>query len=546
MKKLLLTFMAVCISAAMFAQTGDYFVDASRDDDSGAGTSWATARKTFTQVNALSNPTSFKNVFVAQGTYTKQFTGSTKRLNFYGGFPAGGGDFSARNWKIYPTIIDGNYPTNISASTLSFSTYPIIFDGFIVQNCYATTSEKGSGIKISNDGTVSNCIIRGCVSDPSNGNGASAVLLVASSSKIPKLINCEIYGNYTVSTGMYRTYNGNSVNILDGGTVQNCKIYNNSNLFTDPNSGNLGGDGAIYIRNNTVEPLMNDVNVINNVVFNNSAKNCSGIFISLNQTVDYTTKKINIVNNTFANNKAITGNEGFLKVSLSDIALDAAVNTSPDKININNNIFWGNKDVAVATVPTASIAKTTFTYNAIEGSISGLNASNISLSATNETNVKFTLPSITTGCSITKSVIDNLISADENSATIQATNWSISGTSACVNAGSTAALTATGITVTTDFAGNDRIFGTTSIDIGAYETSGTTAVETTKKNEFQLISVAGGIQLDAVSAQVFNFSGQQIWKGNVKGQFIALPAGNYIVKATTANAVQNIGKVSVK
>ncbi len=553
MKKLLLTFMTVCLSATMFAQTGDYFVDASRDDDSGDGTSWATAKKTISEAVTLAgSPSSFKNVFVAQGTYTRQFYGANKRLNFYGGFPAGGGDgtFAARDWKVYQTIIDNDYPNyaTTTSTSLSFSSYSMVFDGFIVQNCYAySNGNKGSGITLTSDGTISNCIIRGNAYFDSNGKGGnSAVVLNALAATNPKLINCEIYGNYTVSVNGPRISHSNSIHIWDGGTVQNCKMYNNSNLFNDPNTGGNGGNGAICIRNTASDAaLKNDVNVINNVVFNNSAKSCSGIYINLNQTIDYTTKKINIVNNTFANNKAITGSDGFLRVDLSDIALDAAVNTSPDKININNNIFWGNKDVDVATVPTASIAKTTFTYNAIEGSVSGLDASNISLSATNETDVKFSSPSATTGCSITKSTVLAPTTADGNSAALQTADWSITSSSVCDDAGSAAALTATGVEVTTDFAGNERILGA-GIDIGAYEALFTTAVETTKKNEIQLIPVAGGIKLDAVSAQVFNFSGQLVWKGNVKGQFIALPAGSYIVKAKTADDLQIVGKVSVK
>jgi hypothetical protein len=480
MKKLILFLFALCLSVSTFAQTGDYFVDATNGNDTYAGTSWAAAKKTFSFIGTMSAPGSYKNVFVAQGTYLAQFTGTDRRFNLYGGFPTGGGDgtFAARNWRTYPTILDGNYPTNPTVSALSFSSNCIVFDGFIVQNCYTASGGVASGIQMSSPkGVISNCIIRGCASNGNNSNGNAAVKLTGTAGVVgppsvysPSIKNCEIYANYTVTTG--RSYPGSAVHILDGGTVQNCKIYNNSQLYSNPSTsssptnGPNGGSGVIYIQNSSAtQKLKSNVYVVDNVIYNNSAATGNGIFINLSQTNAATDSTIYIVNNTFANNKALSGTDGFLKVTLAQIT--GVDNTSPARINVNNNIFWGNVDNATATVPTASIAKTTFTNNTVQGDITGLHVSNKSLSATNATDIKFTTPSGSAGCSLTKANYAGNQTATE---TLAGADWSIGSTSTAKEAGINAALTAYswwGNSATTDYAGNARIVGT--IDMGAYE-----------------------------------------------------------------------------
>jgi hypothetical protein len=551
MKKLLLFIYALCMSVSTFAQTGDYFVDASRPDDTGAGTSWATAKKTISAaLTLIAAPGSYKNLFIAQGTYTTQFTGSDRRINFYGGFPTGGGDgtFAARNWRTYPTILDGNYPTNTVVSAFSFSSNAIVFDGFIVQNCYTNGSGTASGIQMSSSkGVISNCIIRGCASAGGNANGGSAVKLtgtVGSTTVSSAMIkDCEIYANYTATTN--RSYGGSGVHILDGGTVQNCKIYNNSQLYSNPTTGPNGGSGAIYIQNSTnTQKLKSNVYVVGNVIYNNSAYTGSGIFINLSQTNAATDSTIYIVNNTFANNKALSGTDGFLKVTLAQIT--GVDNTARARINVNNNIFWGNVDNATATVPMASIAKTTFTYNAIQGDVTGLDASNKTLSATNATDVKFTTPSISAGCDLAKA---NYAGNQTASETLMASVWTIDPKSAAINSGSNSALNATyyrAMYTTTDFAGNTRILNST-IDMGAYEiNSTTTGITLNNQNNSIFKVIENGIVFKSNSfVEVISLSGKSVWKGLANNQTIRLAKGAYIVKATFGQKVE-VEKVIVR
>jgi len=83
MKKLFTSILcALAITAGVNAT--NYYVDGSKADDSGDGTSWATAKKTITAAHSLG--VVGDNVFVKAGTYSFSAALWTNDRNFYGGF----------------------------------------------------------------------------------------------------------------------------------------------------------------------------------------------------------------------------------------------------------------------------------------------------------------------------------------------------------------------------------------------------------------------------------------------------------------------------
>ena len=114
-----LSFLAVIDAAS--AQEADYFVDASRPNDSGDGESWPTAKRTLQAVLNL-NLQDGDVVWCAEGEYTPSVPTSClgelesysfvlphNEVSIYGGFPQGGGDetFNARNPLVYKSILNG-------------------------------------------------------------------------------------------------------------------------------------------------------------------------------------------------------------------------------------------------------------------------------------------------------------------------------------------------------------------------------------------------------------------------------------------------------
>jgi predicted outer membrane repeat protein len=101
---------------------------------SGDGKSWATAYKTLSEVT---NPTSLfdpkritqarRIVYVAEGTYLPK-AGSrfeiSQRAEIYGGFPAGGGAFAARNPAVHPVILSGELG---DPASMSDNAYPVVY-----------------------------------------------------------------------------------------------------------------------------------------------------------------------------------------------------------------------------------------------------------------------------------------------------------------------------------------------------------------------------------------------------------------------------------
>lgn len=569
MKKSLLLVLAVLFTAFSYAQTGDVFVDASRADDSGDGLTWATAKKTisgaldvcdlmYTGAGGYALNTA-PNMFVAQGTYNEKvwpnppsaafiYDGDKTAVKFYGGFPTGGSAFAGRNPKLYETILDGTgvVLAQQSSTPMSFIEliYATLMDGFIIQNVTNTQANRGA-LFLRSNAVVSNCIFRNNVSGASGASNHGATILIDANFgdrvMLPTLLNCEIYNNVygSAAVNTNRKSSG-AIHVIYGGAVIGCKIFNNNAIQPSTATATAVGAG-IYVTNNfhLTNRMRSDVVIANNLIYNNSAKETSGIAIHYAQnsaTATETNTYTYITNNTIVNNNAIESDKGAISVTLANLATGSVINTTPDKILISNNIIWGNKfqGTTSSQINETELLKSTFTYNAVEGTIPGtLPASNISLSATNETDVKFALPTVSVGYDASKT------------SEYKAANWMIAANSACINAGSSDAYNALGI-ASVDFAGTSRIKNG-SIDIGAYEIDNTsTNLSNLIGKSVKILSVDGGIfVLNADQVSVFNSNGQLILNVKTKNPMIELPKGLFIVQSVS-QGIRESNKVLIK
>ena len=212
MKKLTMLVIGMLTLGAESGLAATFFVDASRPDDSGAGASWATAKKTIqAAVDALA----------AAGGGTVWATNGVYSL----GGAAGGGASNiavlATNMALRGlngpevTIIDGGR-TNRCVYVPTNAT----LEGFTVRNGYAGNGVRGGGIYVANGGTVSNCIIESNIDDESNWtiNPGGGGIYLHQGGVVER---CIVRNNVS-------DYAGGGAALNEGGTLRNCVFHGNS------------------------------------------------------------------------------------------------------------------------------------------------------------------------------------------------------------------------------------------------------------------------------------------------------------------------------
>lgn len=564
------------------AVTGDVFVDQSRPNDTGDGLSWATAKKTITGGLAVCDLmytgsggytlNTAPAMFVAQGTYYEKvwpnkynpyMLGGTTytpyniipstAVKFYGGFPAGGSDFSLRNYKTYETIIDGTNFSTAADYTLTGTdgttkvdmalvelVYATIFDGFIVQNvtnkAINTFNGRRNAIAARPVDTrqilISNCIIRNNTI-PAGANilsYASPVLIENTTSLCKKslIYNCELYGNVALGGSW-----GACVYLTNGASVINCKLYNNSTVY------------SIYSN----RPRYTNGFIQGNLIYNNTNQT-SPVFHIKDAAPAASDSVMYICNNTIVNNKSTktiqsTWDKGAIQVKLNT-ATWAAIRS---KTLVSNNIIWGNK-WQTSTSDSAQIAKgtcvwATCTNNAVQkGDISGTiepylnsyltNQNNLQLDGVNSLDVRFDTPTTSIGYDATKTAL------------FASANWKPASNSVCINAGNNNALPAENVQLYPDLSSHSRIINNT-IDIGAYELIGsaatkgiTTNISLMNEKGISIYASKGGITvLNASRLYIYGLDSKLVWTGDVLNNFVTIKKGLYLVKAINGNNICN-------
>ena len=286
--------------------TTKYYVDIDRPDDSGDGTSWATAKKHLQSALHLfyGYGGGEIEIWVAAGTYNPSYEidggygdySPDRHATFdipsgvavYGGFTGSEDevDLSQRDWANNVTILSGDIDGNDAEGDRSGNSYHVVsfhsvnentvLDGFTITGGNADDDDEasnGGGIynDFSNGGSpnIRNCIISG--NSAANGGGGmyNNAYSEGMSSGSPTLTNCVISGNRAGSMGggIYGyskfTLTGGWVHSAFNLTLNNCTITGNSAVF--------GGGFYYRYEENTGHPDIGLTTVINSIFWNNNS-----------------------------------------------------------------------------------------------------------------------------------------------------------------------------------------------------------------------------------------------------------------------------------
>jgi parallel beta-helix repeat protein len=503
-------------STASFAT--NYYVDASRADDTGAGTSLATAKKTL-QAAANLPLGAGDIVFVRAGIYTTTGSGAvlsiTKSGNAFG-------YITFKNYQGETPIIEFSAWNGIE---LTNGASYIEINGFEVKGFRGTLDNRTVARAESQYATYATCSSL-TVNSIYNGNGITVKddnnKTILDNSHHVKILNCNVHdcggGGIQVSGGDYITIEDNTVYNnawysvyansgisiyqpfnFDATTgykivIQRNKSYGNDSKvkwqvgckFSDGN-GIIIDDTRNTQNTSSYGVYLGKTLVANNVTFNNGG---SGIHAFQSNNVDI------VFNVSYLNGQRSVYNDGGIYA-----------NTTTN-VQILNNIIVGiaGKNVNTNFSNTGQTVNYNLFFQGNNPAVSGVN----DLKATNP---------IFVNASIDPSVAD----------------FRLSSGSPAINSGINF------VAVTTDFSGRARVFGSAP-DRGAYELN-TVPTKDLAENGNTLI-VKPSIVQDVVYVvlndakltplSIFNSVGQQVLTANAQGEqslnISTLPAGLYIIR----------------
>ncbi len=437
-----------------------YFVDAARPDNTGAGTSWATAKKDVQ--NAINLASSGSQIWVKTGTYLpthdpfanlspvnnrdKTFT-MKQGVKIYGGFAGTENSLTQRNWQTNITTLSGdlgilNSPAdNAYHVVLAVNVGASDLDGFTVTKGYAVSPQSpitvngriierhyGAGIYNTNSAAnFYNCTIKGNSADCTDGNDDALGAGIYNNNCSSVFNNCNINGNSFLAGGSSFGVFGSGMFIISVSgvsTISNSVFANNTSGsgFFDGSKG-----GALYLNAGS--------NVITNTVFyNNTAQNGAAVAFGGGAASQSSFANCNFVNNT--SSFAGTAYSGF------------------SKSTFRNCIFWNNTPTVspsagrneILSQETNVANQPTFT-NCIVRDASGSPLSVVNTIMNNTLNGNPLFINLTDGDGA-----DNV--------------WGTSDDGLRLQCGSPATNAGTGTTPALDIIG---IVRTTPLDIGAYE-----------------------------------------------------------------------------
>ncbi|MCL1856430.1 MAG: hypothetical protein FWF84_02145, partial [Kiritimatiellaeota bacterium] len=239
MRKVIITFMVAVTAIAANAAT--YYVDASRPNDTGAGTSWATAKRTIQAAVDIAG--AGDGIVVTNGTYAPIKTANKAiAISSVNGAAA--------------TVIDGGGTSRCASLGTSSTQTNTVLSGFTLTN---GLSADGAG---AHSGTLNHCVVSGNTSTGGGGGACASALnhctvsgnvaaTTGGGTRYCRLTDCTVSGNTASQSGggaYFSTLNnctvsGNTSERYGGGvyegTLNNCAVFGNR-----ANDG--GGGGAFY------------------------------------------------------------------------------------------------------------------------------------------------------------------------------------------------------------------------------------------------------------------------------------------------------------
>ena len=268
---ILLTVLLTALSA--FPST--YYVDASRPDDSGSATSWATAKKTIQAAVDLAK--NGDTVWVTNGVYTRTVVTSDILIRSVNGPNA--------------TIIDANSIENgLDYIGLNLGNSKCVISGFTITRglISSRSSAGGAGVQCADSNPIiTNCVIRGNISW-SGGGGVYKGRVYSSTiadNRAPRNSGGGLRGSYAygcVISNNGAVFGGG----LSGGSAYNCVISGNwaaRYSIIIPSAGGGAEGAAIYnsliTRNNSYDSAggVSGGSVYNCTIIRNTAKSGGGM-----------------------------------------------------------------------------------------------------------------------------------------------------------------------------------------------------------------------------------------------------------------------------
>ncbi|MEZ4936506.1 MAG: LamG-like jellyroll fold domain-containing protein [Crocinitomicaceae bacterium] len=405
MKKLFYSFVAVCISAASFANVIYVDLNASGFND---GSSWANA---YTNLqDAITNSVYNDTIWVAAGTYyPDQGVGYTDNdrsayfnlkdsLTILGGFAGTETSYTQRNWNTNVCILSGDIDQNGDTLNNSNSVFFIQnvnssarLDGFTITMGANYINYGAGGLRISNTGAIfENLIITQNYSDTESGGslvyGAGGV--ITGGAPAPYFRNCKISDNhaktncYWTSTSVSSRASG-GMGVTSGNTILYNVVFSNNSALATNTSGGGGLQGAMasgaisfYAGSNR----MINCALIGNQATANSEYSFTGGGLILTQATGCQISNL-VVEGNSANSEGIDNGSGCYAFSGGGMFVEYT-----DGNFINNATFTNNYGEASApgtyfgaagayfggaTYATTTISNSIFHGNQIQGGLAG-------------------------------------------------------------------------------------------------------------------------------------------------------------------------------
>lgn len=381
---------------------------------------------------------------------------------------------------------------------------------------YSNTSSYGAGgINVAGSATIDGCTIDNneCAA---NGGG---IYLNQGSGTGPVVNNCIITNNKANST-VASTGNGGGIMVFMGTTsvlstpvtVTNCNITNNASKLT-------GNGGGFYINDSNVTLPLNIYNISNcNISNNTSVANGGGFYYKASGTVTFNTCTFdgNSTTNSIGGGASIVGTTGTVtfnsstfKNNSSGTTTGGAINANPAGFTANNCLFTKNTGNSVIQFQSAS--NLFYTLNnctvALNFKSDGTTAAGCNVNSGSScliTNSLFlgcgaTPLFVTAGkaqptvkyCGFEAATETNVSAYTDKTGCIYsidassfvnaaAGDFHLSTASTAINTGTTIAI------ITTDLDGNPRPYGA-AYDMGAYEYSGLTSLQSSNELKAQIM-----------------------------------------------------------
>ena len=242
--RIFITVLAVAMTAlALNAAGAVFYVDADRPDDSGAGISWATAKRTIQA--GINAGIGTDEVWVKGSTYVETII-LRSGVSVYGGFSGTETARTQRDFHANISIIDGGDTPRTNAVVRINGLVNTRFDGFTVTGGNNTSfSTHGGAIYahlLDNTNTIAHCRLI------QNRAIAAGGLWVSNGiGDGPKILNCVISGNISGNSAGIYISNGRCM-------VDSCYVIGNRS--TDHNAGGIFFDANAVLSNSIISGNM--------------------------------------------------------------------------------------------------------------------------------------------------------------------------------------------------------------------------------------------------------------------------------------------------